>query len=189
MQLLLVLWCKRGRTSAGGSVHSTAHLPRSVWEHPGTFWGAQRAPSERCSPPAGWTPCCWKKTAATSRNTPSKTPPASAHLFPPLLKGKHLHIKPVISRSPKWFDSGRTDRTLVAGSTHKDLQPCYCSDKPRHGYTARFQKQWEVSYLPVNEGDWEWMEPLLSIAMIWPTKSLGMKLANGKISVLINWTT
>lgn len=43
--------------------------------------------------------------------------------------------------------------------------------------------------LPVNEGAWEWMEPLLSIVMIWPTKSLGMKLANGKISVLINWTT
>lgn len=33
------------------------------------------------------------------------------------------------------------------------------------------------------------MEPLLSIAMIWPTKSLGMKLAKGKISVLISWTT
>ena len=33
------------------------------------------------------------------------------------------------------------------------------------------------------------MEPLLSIAMIWPTKSLGMKLANGKISVLISCTT
>lgn len=33
------------------------------------------------------------------------------------------------------------------------------------------------------------MEPLLSIAMIWPTKSLGMKLANGKISVLMSCTT
>jgi hypothetical protein len=33
------------------------------------------------------------------------------------------------------------------------------------------------------------MDPLLSMAIIWPTKSLGMKMANGKISVLINCTT
>lgn len=33
------------------------------------------------------------------------------------------------------------------------------------------------------------MEPLLSIVMIWPTKSLGMKFAKGNISVLINRTT
>lgn len=46
-----------------------------------------------------------------------------------------------------------------------------------------------TAILPVNDGDCEWMEPLFSIAMIWPTKSLGMKLANGKISVLISWTT
>lgn len=41
----------------------------------------------------------------------------------------------------------------------------------------------------MNDEDCEWIEPLLSIVMIWPTKSLGMKLAKGKISVLISCTT
>lgn len=50
---------------------------------------------------------------------------------------------------------------------------------------------WLVSsrHSPVNDEDCEWIEPLLSIVMIWPTNSLGMKLAKGKISVLISCTT
>lgn len=47
----------------------------------------------------------------------------------------------------------------------------------------------ELAALPVKDADCEWMDPRLSIAMIWPTKSLGMKLAKGKISVLMSWTT
>lgn len=43
--------------------------------------------------------------------------------------------------------------------------------------------------IPVNEDDWECMEPLLSIVIIWPTNSLGIKLAYGSISVLISCTT
>lgn len=105
--------------------------------------------------------------------------------------------------------------SILPHSTHEEFDGSYCwwsaTDRPfANGYNVipslaplphspkkvfeMHESRSEVilgqcSILPVNEADCEWIEPLLSIAMTWPTKSLGMKLANGKISVLMSWTT
>lgn len=88
--LYFIQSCTAGCTWAKGNVHSTSHLLHSAGEHPGTSWGAQRAPYVRCSPPVGLTPCCWKKTAAASQSTPWKTPPSSAHRSLPLSRDGSL---------------------------------------------------------------------------------------------------
>lgn len=183
-----------------GSVHSTSRPLRIVGEHPGTSWGARRAPYERCNPPAGWKPCCWRKTAAVSQNTLWKTPLSSAHLSLPLLEelfsidserdwqglAVRLNTCTVVTDKPQERLRQQTKHLNYDSNT---WPACCCASFRNTQLLKPKQLSCQSHILPVNEGDCEWMDPLFSMAIIWPTKSLGMKLANGKISVLISWTT
>lgn len=107
-----------GRTGAEGSAHSTARLLRSAAEHPGIAWAALKAPSWRCSPPAGWTPCCWRKTAAAFQNTPSRTPPSSAHQSQPLSTENRLVNWIILQIAHhRVIHSEYTRKTLLSHST------------------------------------------------------------------------